>query len=199
MSKVYFVTSNAGKVKNAQDALGRFGIDVDQIAMDLIESRSEDPAQIALEKAQQAYRQLKRPVIVEDSGFFIKALGGFPMTHIKFSLNTIGLDGVLRALRGVKDRRGEWRMTLAFVYGENKYKQFTFVEKGVLVKTPRRAKRKLMSEYWRVFVPDMEPKTGKTLSELTGSDLMRWLNYYATHNQFAQFGRWFTEYCIDLF
>jgi len=45
-SKVYFVTSNAVKVKNAQDALGRFRIEVEQIAMDLVESRSEDFNQV---------------------------------------------------------------------------------------------------------------------------------------------------------
>ena len=122
---VYFATSNAGKVVNAKKALAPFGIEVKQLNIDLIESRAEDPADIALEKAQQAFARYKKPLIVEDSGFFIKALGGFPMTHIKFSLKTVGIKNILKMLRGSK-RDAEWRMSLAYVWGPGKHKVFTF-------------------------------------------------------------------------
>ncbi|MBI4592540.1 hypothetical protein HY733_03790 [Candidatus Uhrbacteria bacterium] len=79
-------------------------------------SRSEDPTDIALEKATQAYKKFRKPLLVEDSGFFIDALGGFPMTHVKFSLKTLGIEGILRAMRGTKNRNCEWHMTLAYVW-----------------------------------------------------------------------------------
>lgn len=191
MKTVYFATSNAGKVRNAKSALKPFGIRVKQIAMDLIESRAEDPKDISLEKARQAYKKLKKPVIVEDSGFFISALGGFPMTHIKFSLSTLGVKGILLAMRGAKNRRAEWRMSLSYVYGPGKYRTFTFVEPGVLAAKPRPVKRPMMSDYWRVYIPKMLKGNTRALSEMTDEDMKRWLAYFARHNQFMMFGHWY--------
>lgn len=38
--------------------------------------------------------------IVDDSGLFLSALGGFPGVYSAYALRTIGLDGLLRLLRG---------------------------------------------------------------------------------------------------
>lgn len=189
---VYFATSNEGKVRNAREALRPFGITVKQVKMELAESRAEDPAEIALEKASQAYKRLKKPIIVEDSGFFIRALGGFPMTHIKFSLKTLGIKGILQAMKNAKDRHAEWRMTLAYVWGPGKHKTFTFVEPGTIVSALRPIKRPMMSNYWRIYAPTMLKNVQKTLSEMSETDMRRWLEYFADHNQFKMFGRWFS-------
>lgn len=192
---VYFATSNAGKVTNAQAALAPFGITVKQVEVDLIESRSEDPAEIALEKAQQAYAKFKKPMMVEDSGFFIEALGGFPMTHIKFSLKTLGIEGILRALRGAKSRACEWRMTVAYVYGPGKSKTFTFVEKGVIAPRARSVKRPMMSDYWRLYVPKMlNPDNKKALSEMSDEEMTEWMAYFSKNNQFLKLGKWLARH-----
>jgi XTP/dITP diphosphohydrolase len=189
--KIYFATSNKSKVANAQAALRPFGITVEQIVIDLVESRSEDPADIALEKARQAYKKLHHPVIVEDSGFFIRALGDFPKTHIKLSLNTLGVVNIIKMLRGVKDRHAEWHMTLAYVSGSRQFKTFTYVERGELTKDLRPIKRPMMSDYWRVYVPKMIPGNRKALCEMTDASLRETQGYFAQHNQFMMFGRWF--------
>jgi len=188
---IYFATSNPGKVANAAAALGPFGIAVRQAEVELAESRAEDPAEIALEKAKQAYKKFRKPLMVEDSGFFIEALGGFPMTHIKFSLKTLGIDGILRAMRGAKSRRCEWRMTLAYVNGPGKHKTFTFVEKGVIAEKPRPVKRPMMSEYWRLYVPKMlDAKNTKALSDMSEGEMERWMEYFSRNNHFLQLGEW---------
>lgn len=187
---VYFATSNQGKINNASQALGQFGITVKQIKIDLIEGRSEDPKEIALEKAQQAYKQLKKPVLVEDSGFFIEALGGFPMTHVKFSLKTLGIGNILKMMRGVENRRVEWRMTLAYVAGPKKFKVFTFIERGELAKALRPIKREMMSDYWRLYIPKMLANNSLTLSEMSDIRMKAWLEYFAKNNHYLQLGRW---------
>ena len=191
--EVLFVTSNANKVKNAEAALRYFGISVKQVNIALMESRSEDPTEIALEKARQAFRQLGRPVLVEDSGFFIAASGGFPMTHIKFSLNTLGVEKVLKTLEGENNRQAEWRMTAAYVWGTDTYKTFTFVEKGEITTELRPVRRPVMSEYWRIFVPKILPDNQLALSELDDRALADWQSYYQKHNQFAQLGEWLSQ------
>ncbi len=192
---IYFATSNVGKVKNAQAALAPFGITVKQEEVDLIESRAEDPAEIALEKAQQAYVKFKKPMMVEDSGFFIEALGGFPMTHIKFSLKTLGVDGILRALRGAKSRACEWRMTVAYVYGPGKSKSFTFIEKGVIASRARPVKRTMMSDYWRLYIPKLlNTENKKALSEMSDEEMTEWMAYFSKNNQFLKLGKWLARH-----
>jgi len=190
---IYFVTTNKRKVKNAQAALKKHGIKVIQIEIELVESRSEDPKQIALEKAKQAYDQLKKPVIVEDSGFFISALDGFPMTHVKFSLQTLGINYILKMLKGEKDRSAEWRMSVAYVSGKDRCKTFTFIESGEIAKSPRPIKRKMMSDYWRIYIPKMILTNKLALCEMKDKDLQEWQEYYSDHNQFEMFGRWYSK------
>ncbi len=187
---VYFATSNKAKVASANQALASFGVEVHQISLDLIESRSEDSKDIALEKARQAFKQLKRPVIVEDSGFFIEALGGFPMTHVKFSLKTLGVGNILKMMRGVENRRVEWRMNLAYVSSPRDFKVFTFIEKGELSKTLRPIKREMMSDYWRLYVPKMISSNSLALCEMSDVRMNVWLNYFAKNNHYVKFGRW---------
>lgn len=196
MKTIYFATSNATKVANANAALKPFGIVVKQAKIELAESRAEDPAEIALEKAKQAYKAFKKPLLVEDSGFFIHALGGFPMTHVKFSLKTLGIDGVLKAMRGAKDRSCEWRLSLAYVYAPGKTKSFTFVEKGVIAQRPRPVVRETMSDYWRLYVPKMlDAKNKKALSDMTDAEMAEWGEYFYEHSHFRQLGRWLADKC----
>jgi XTP/dITP diphosphohydrolase len=191
--KIYFATSNKGKIKSAAEALALYGVEVEQLEIELAESREEDPAMIALEKAQQAYKKFGHPIIVEDSGFFIEALGGFPMTHIKFSIKTLGIENILKMLDGLENRKAEWRMSVAYVWGKENYKIFTFIEKGEISKELRPIKREMMSDYWRIYIPKMIAENEKALCELADSDLEKWKEYYRNNNQFKMFGDWISK------
>ena len=71
------VTGN--KNKAAEVAAFFKGItEVDHISFDAVEPQSESVEEIARSKAGQAFAALKRPLIVDDTGLFIKALNGFP-------------------------------------------------------------------------------------------------------------------------
>lgn len=190
MPTIYFATSNEAKVKNAQASLASFGFTVKQIPMELAESRAEDPQDIALEKARQAYTKLKKPVIVEDSGFFIDALGGFPKTHIKFSLSTLGITNILKMLRGVKNRGASWRMSVAYVSGKEKFETFTFVERGEIATRLRKISRETMSDYWRIYIPHHPKGNKKSLSEMSGEEMRKREEVWNKNNQFTMLGKW---------
>ena len=188
--KIYFATSNKGKVANVAAALKPFNISVEQIEMELAESRSEDPKDIALEKARQAFKKIKKALMVEDSGFFISALNGFPMTHIKFSLKTLGLENIMKLMAGVTDRRAEWRMTAAYVFGENDYRTFTFVERGEIAPEIRPVKRPTLSDLGRIYVPKTISNNKLALSEMPDEIFQKFEDHYNTSNQFLKLGRW---------
>ncbi len=89
MKEICFATSNSEKVQRLNDALERENITDIQIVqreMDLPEPRSEDIQQIAEAKARFAYQQIQRPCVVQDSGFFIYSLNGFPRAFVNFCL-----------------------------------------------------------------------------------------------------------------
>lgn len=70
--------------------------------------------EIAREKARYAYERLCRPLIVDDTGFCIAALSGFPGPYAAYVLDTIGLAGILRLMEGKQDRSACFETAIAF-------------------------------------------------------------------------------------
>ena len=95
------VTSNTDKWAEAQRILGR---PLERVALDLPEIQAPTTAEVAREKALVAYERLKRPVIVEDTGLELHALGQFPGPFIKFWEKLGGLASICRALDGFGSR-----------------------------------------------------------------------------------------------
>lgn len=97
-----FVTSNANKWREAQRILGYA---IERVELDLDELQAESVGAVALAKSRVAYQRLQRPVIVEDAGFELLALGGFPGPYIKYWERQGGLESICRAADGLGDRR----------------------------------------------------------------------------------------------
>lgn len=88
-----FVTGNAGKLQEAQAVLGTT---ITSHNIDLPEIQSMDVEEVCLEKVKHAYTQLKKPVIVEDTGVYIHNMNGFPGALIKFYEKSLGLEEIVR-------------------------------------------------------------------------------------------------------
>jgi len=71
------VTSNANKAREVAEYFAGL-LEVEHVALACPEFRHVDVGEIARGKAAYAYETLSRPLIVDDTGFFIDALGGFP-------------------------------------------------------------------------------------------------------------------------
>lgn len=128
---INFVTSNQTKILHAQEALNSLNIEVVNIKLDLIEPREEDPDKVAIEKALQAIKQVKKPLIVEDSGIFIKALNGFPKTFIHFIEDSIGIAGIIKLMDGISDRSIEFHQSLAYIEPDMESPQvFNYIDGG---------------------------------------------------------------------
>lgn len=128
---IIFVTGNPVKILHANTALKKLGFRVIGQKLDIIEPREEDPEKIVIEKAVQAFQQLKKPLIVEDSGIFINALGGFPKTFVHLVLDTLGTKNILKLMEGVENRSVEFRQSLAYIEpGMVEPKVFSYVDGG---------------------------------------------------------------------
>jgi non-canonical purine NTP pyrophosphatase (RdgB/HAM1 family) len=89
------VTGNDHKWHEAQRILG---VTLERVRLDLPELQEESIAAVAREKAFTAWDKLQRPLIVEDAGIELSALGGFPGPFIKWWERLGGLTSICRAL-----------------------------------------------------------------------------------------------------
>lgn len=154
---ITFVTGNATKILHANEAINNFGYEMVGEKLDIIEPREEDPEKIVIEKANQAFQILKKPLIVEDSGIFIRALNGFPKTFIHFVEDTIGIANIIKMMDGVADRHAEFRQSLAYIEpGMNKPKIFSYVDGNYLVAERVWEPRYESGEFDKILIPPGE-------------------------------------------
>jgi non-canonical purine NTP pyrophosphatase (RdgB/HAM1 family) len=132
--------------------------------LDLPEIQSLDLREVLEAKAEEAWRRLRRPVVVEETGLEIEVFGGFPGPLVKWMLQAMGAEGLARAavemlgaqgggaprvlarcqLLALDRTDGERR-----VYGEG-------IERGTLVLPPRGGE----GFGWDpVFLPEGETRT----------------------------------------
>lgn len=166
---LYFVTGNPGKLLEAQNVLGHFGVEVRGAQADFDEPRSDDLAQIARAKVRQAAaKKVPAPFFVQDAGFFIDALRGFPGTNVNFVLRTIGVEGIAKLMAGEQDRRCRFRQCVAYWDGEE-IRLFSSETAGSVAQALRGGDRpEQKSPLWRLFIPD---GAEKTTAEFTQEEL----------------------------
>ena len=109
---VRFVTGNEGKVREAREYLG----DVEQVDYDYTEIQSDDLRDVAAHGAREAFAELggTEPVLVDDAGLFVEALGGFPGPYSAYVEDTVGVERVWRLAAEEDDRRAYFRTVLAY-------------------------------------------------------------------------------------
>jgi XTP/dITP diphosphohydrolase len=89
-------------------------VEVEHVPLDCPEYRDDEVGPIAREKARFAYETLCRPLIVDDTGFFVHALRGFPGPYAAYVLRTLGNEGMLRLLEGAADRSAHFVTAVAY-------------------------------------------------------------------------------------
>ncbi|QCS41500.1 XTP/dITP diphosphatase [Natrinema versiforme] len=130
---IRFVTGNDGKVREAREYLS--GIEpVEQIEYDYTEVQSDSLAEIAAHGAGEAYAELgsDEPVLVDDAGLFVDALGGFPGPYSAYVEDTVGVERLWRLASEEENRRAKFRTVLAYA-DENGTETFSGSVAGTLI------------------------------------------------------------------
>ena len=127
--KITLITSNKGKLKELKKYL-QPEISIIHIGQEYRELRSDNPEEIAKEAAKMLAEKLKKPVIVEDSGLFIKALNDFPGTCSKYIHQRIRLKGILKLMENIKDRTCFYKSSIGYCEPGKEPLSFLGEEKG---------------------------------------------------------------------
>ncbi|PSP86272.1 non-canonical purine NTP pyrophosphatase [Halobacteriales archaeon QS_1_68_17] len=109
-----FVTTNEGKVAEAREYVGD---EVVQFDFDYTEVQSDDIGAVAARGAREAYREVGEPVIVDDSGLFVDALGGFPGPYSAYAEDTLGIERVQELVAREDSQRARFRCVIAYCDG----------------------------------------------------------------------------------
>ncbi len=190
MKKLIFATSNSWKFNQAYEYFKGKGIELEQISLDLPESREEDVLKIAKEKVSYAYKQIGKPLFVNDTGHYIKALQDFPKSYVKFAEKYIGAEGVLKLLEGEKDRR--WEVPNVIYYKDaSQERVFMGTLKGTIVDYLGNRRDTNIRDFDRIFVPDGYTKT---FSEFTEEDRAEYDEKVWKPTVFDEFIDWFLSH-----
>ena len=190
--EIYYATTNQGKIQSLRRRFTESDVTVTQVPIDIPEPRSNDVQKIARAKVVFAYRQLRKPVVALDAGFYIPVLNGFPRAFVNFALETVGLDGILRLVEG-KDRSCEFRECLAYLddsLSEPKY--FIAHIKGTL---SLEQKGVMQPHHWSklalIFIPEGKKKT---LGEMNHDEYAGWSqNAKEKESSAQQFAEWLVQ------
>lgn len=188
MDEIIFVTHNKGKIATAKKYMKDVNFKTYDYELD--EPRSDDIKVISKAKVEEAYEIVKKPCIAMDSGFFIKELNGFPKCFVNFSLETIGIKGILKLMEGKEDRSCEFTESLSYYDGE-KLVQFEGRHKGTLAKEILgNYTDKKWSDLWYVFIPE---GYDKTLAQMTDEEREKRNRAKTDDSSFAEFAKWYKE------
>ncbi|HLC62305.1 MAG TPA: RdgB/HAM1 family non-canonical purine NTP pyrophosphatase [Candidatus Nanoarchaeia archaeon] len=152
---INFATSNSGKVREFKRILEP-EIKVNHIKISYPEIRSEDSEEIARHSAKELAEKFKKNIVVEDSGLFIKALHDFPGTYSATVHKKIGLEGIIKLMRDVKNRECEYKSAVAYCEPGKKAISFLGTEKGKIAGSIR---GKFGFGHDPIFIPEGNSKT----------------------------------------
>lgn len=114
--KLWFLTSNRHKYMEVEPIARKYGVELEMLPGEKVEIQSSSLREIALYSLLEAYKQYRKPLMVEDAGLFIEALNGFPGPYSSYVYKTIGVNGVLKLMEGIEDRRAYFRSVVAIIY-----------------------------------------------------------------------------------
>ena len=167
MVKLVLISSNQKKIDELVKLLSGFEVKV--MKVEYPELKLDDPCEISKGAAKMLAERLKKTVLVEDSGLFIDEFKGFPGIMTKFTYNRIGLKGILKLMKGVKNRRCSYKSALGLCSPGKKPVCFLGVEEGSLA-------RKMKGTGWGydpIFIPKGKKKTYGQLGCQEGYHLYR--------------------------
>lgn len=137
----------------------RHNLELEQVDVDVEEIQAVDAEKVARQKVIDSYQDLgaEETVIVDDTGFFVNALGSFPGSLAYFFSETVGVEGLLPLLQEEDDRSAYFETAIAAYNGEE-LKVFTGRVDG---RIPKEARGEPHSQlpYDSYFIPEGTEKT----------------------------------------
>lgn len=110
----FFATKNENKLREVGEILGR---NLEQISVELFEPQGVKVEDVVSEKAEDAFHKTGKFVLVEDTSLEFAAWNGLPGALIKWFLDTVGNEGILKMLASETNRKAIAKTAVGFFDG----------------------------------------------------------------------------------
>lgn len=114
---IHFVTTNDGKFREVASLLLGLGIEIGRERLRVPEIQADTSEEVVRYSLDVLLGLTAKDVIVDDSGFFVDALGGFPGVYSAFVFRTIGIRGLLRLMAGLPQRTARFETVMGLRIG----------------------------------------------------------------------------------
>ena len=104
--KLKVITHNPGKVREYQEALGGYGIEMEHVNREYDEVQTAYLEEVVDKGLKSMYAEGLRDFMIDDSGLFVDAL------------KTIGNEGILKLMEGVDDRAAVFKCCIGCRIGD---------------------------------------------------------------------------------
>lgn len=121
------MTTNDGKFREISAQMREHGIELDRIKTPYPEIQAESLEITIIPGLQWLVSKYDRPIMIDDSGLFVTALKGFPGVYSSYVFKTVGCDGILSLMKGVRDRSARFECCIGFMRPGGE----PFIAKGV--------------------------------------------------------------------
>lgn len=194
MNRINFITSNKGKITSLENTLKQHNIEALVVSqnLDIIEPQFDSVQEVSKFKALKAFEIVKEPVLVEDGGFSVKALNGFPGVYTKYVLKTLGADGILKLIDGIQNRTAKFISVATFINSDGNVFQFEreggefeVSEKKIDVQSPF-----AWSELWKIiYLKEYD----KNLCELSEKEVSEYYGRLGACGSIQKFVKWYAD------
>lgn len=188
MNEIYFVSHNIYKYSEIKSIVDNRITDLHLkfCKRNITEIQDQKIEKIAIEKAKFAYNIVKKPIIIEDDGLFINSLNGFPGQYSSYVLKSIGNRGIIRLLKGYRDRSAFFKSV--FVYSNG------IIVKVFYGKINGKISSTIKDDGWGydpIFIPLNNNKSDTTFAKLNKMNKKNELS----HRRIAldKFVKWFNQ------
>ena len=155
--KLFFISGNAGKLKEAKNILN---FEIEGLDIDLKEIQSLDPHEIIKNKLEEARKKFDGKFIVEDVSLNFECLNGLPGPLIKWFLKSLGAEGLVKIVKTFGNNKATAKCIIGY-FNEMRIEFFEGVVNGKIVEP----KGNNGFGWDPIFLPDGSNKTYAEMSD----------------------------------
>lgn len=134
---IYYITGNVSKFETAKAFFEPLGVEMVQKKLEIPEIQSDSIEEIAEDKANKAFSELKHALIVNDSGWYITALKGFPGPYLKHVNPCFEAQDFLNLMQGKNNREVILKQVIVAVDETGQKHIFSHETRGEILKEAR--------------------------------------------------------------
>ena len=167
-TKIFFVTTNHNKYLEACSIFRNSDFLIIHKEDKYHEIQSNDLEPIVQYGLKTLSSKSIYPIMIEDSGLFIKNLNGFPGPYSSYIFNTLGNSGLLKLMKKIDDRQAVFKSVLGYSTSSSSIKIFEGCVSG---KITTRQVGKSGFGFDPIFIPDGYTETFSQMNVETKNSL----------------------------